>query len=104
MYIILAAIATGTSLIGMGYGILERKHGRKEAEEEKAPLQPFVVAIIVIGCLLFLLTLPTEKPFSPGQTLGPSLLLGVIAGLYALFVTLPLSAEGGVPGAVGSLS
>ena len=88
MVTILAAIAAVAAVLGLTYAYLfpqevpRRTQWQALLTGEWRPVLAFAAGTVVA---LFLLSLPTGKPFSPGLTLGWGILIGGLVGLYAWF-------------------
>jgi len=101
MQTVLAAVAAGAAVLGLIFANLfpeavpRRTRWRVLTAGE---LRPALVLAAVSAVVLFLLTLPSTKPFSPGLTLGWGILIGAVLGLYALF-----EASGSVAGQSGGV-
>ena len=86
---VLPLIALGLSALVLLYAAMRGGKGRAGLPPEQ---KPYVLATLAVLILAALLTLPTGKPWSPGQTLWPGLLLGGAAVLAASFLATPASA------------
>jgi hypothetical protein len=108
MATVLAAVAVGAAVLGLIYANLSPQdeasltRRRMLLTGEFRPVLLFAAASVV---LLFLLSLPAAKPFSPGLTLGWGVLIGGLLGLYVLYEAAGTSTEeGSAARAVGVLS
>ncbi len=82
----LTLIALGLSALVLAYTGSRAGKGRAALLSALAPFFGTAVVVLLIGTLL---TLPTSKPWSPGQTLGPGLLLGGLALLATVLIAAP---------------
>src|SRR5947207_9391913 len=84
MAVMLARIVVGVSAAVLAFALVRARRGAAGALwAVPAGLGPFFGAAAVCLVIGALLTLPTRKPWSPGQTLAPGLLLGGFAVLLA---------------------
>ncbi|MHB9026041.1 MAG: hypothetical protein ACYC7E_18025 [Armatimonadota bacterium] len=88
MQSILAVIVIVGSVLGLAFAGLSRSGALRNAQKpalKAAGLRPLFLFLAGVIVLIFLATLPSARPFSPGLTLGWGFLIGAILGLYVLF-------------------
>ncbi len=88
MQLILAAIAAGASVLGVLYALISRRGEAHRVEAPAAEKRTLLIFLLVGIVLLFLLTVPSFPPFSPGMTLGWGFLLGSLLGFGVLFTAV----------------
>lgn len=108
MQTVIAAIAAGASVLGVLYANLPHRGIRWGARGQAiaaAGLLPAFIVATIAGLALFLLCLPTVRPFAPGLTLGWGVLIGTVLGLLALVESAQtLAQDGWVARSAGLLS
>jgi len=84
MQLILAVITLIASVLGLLFGFLSRRAARGTGKP--AIISPALVGLwaALAAVVLFLLTLPTGQPFSPGLRLGWGILIGALFGIIAV--------------------
>jgi hypothetical protein len=104
----LAAVTVGAAVLGLVYANLSPPDEASLTRRRMlltGEFRPVLLFAAVSAVVLFLLSLPAVKPFSPGLTLGWGMLLGGLLGLYALYEAGGSSTEdGSAARAVGVLS
>jgi len=96
MATMLAACAVAGSMLALLYATLAPQTVPRPVRLHallRGDLRPVVVLAAIAVAALFLLTVPTVRPFSPGLTLGLGFLIGAALGLWSLY-----EATGGLEG------
>lgn len=79
MQTLLSAVATAACALGIVYAFLSQRGSPREATSVWFPR--FLTYAALLSIVLFLMTVPSESPFSPGMTLGWGFLAGAAASL-----------------------
>jgi len=88
MATILAVIAAVAAVVGLVYAYVSPQEVPRRTQWKAlltGELRPVLALAAGATVALFLLSLPSGKPFSPGLTLGWGVLIGGLVGLYAWF-------------------
>jgi hypothetical protein len=80
---ILAWIGLGAGILGAATSFVTASLAPQPPPAQRPRIAPGLVLGIVLTAIFFLLTLPTQPPFSPGQRLGWGFLIGGAVGLVA---------------------
>jgi hypothetical protein len=81
----LAWISLGVGILATILAFLEGLLLAPSPRGERPPITPALLLGIVLTVILFLLTLPSQPPFSAGLRLGWGFLIGAVAMLLAVF-------------------
>jgi len=82
---ILAWIGLGAGTLAAAISFVTASLAPQPPAAQRPRIAPGLFLGIALTVILFLLTLPTQPPFSPGQRLGWGFLIGGAAGLLAAF-------------------